>query len=77
MIAALEGPTSLTACSVHPGNCAQESSCEVREPWQRINASVREALSKISLADLAAPSRLATVISLHSLAVDTESAGSG
>jgi FeS assembly SUF system regulator len=76
MITALEGPISLTACSVHPGNCPQESSCDVREPWQQINAAVRDALSRISLADLAEPRGLSAVIPLHSLAVNLESTGS-
>ena len=52
MITALEGPIGLTECTLHPGNCAQEASCHVREPWQRINQAVREALARISLADL-------------------------
>ncbi|MDH3285884.1 MAG: SUF system Fe-S cluster assembly regulator [Acidobacteriota bacterium] len=52
MIAALEGPIGLTQCTVHPGVCAQELSCHVREPWQRINQVVRDALSRVTLADL-------------------------
>jgi FeS assembly SUF system regulator len=52
MIAALEGPIGLTECSAHPGQCVQESSCHVREPWQRINAAVRRALADVTLADL-------------------------
>ena len=55
MITALEGPIGLTECTVHPGECAQEPSCHVREPWQRINEVVRGALSDVSLADLAQP----------------------
>ena len=55
MIEALEGPIGLTECAVHPGECAQESSCGVREPWQRINAVVRSALTNVTLADLAQP----------------------
>ena len=55
MIAALEGPIGLTECSVHPGQCVQEASCHVREPWQRINAVVRGALGSVTLAELAAP----------------------
>ena len=55
MIEALEGPIGLTECTVHPGECAQESSCGVREPWQRINAVVRAALTGVTLADLAQP----------------------
>jgi FeS assembly SUF system regulator len=59
MITALEGPIGLTECTVHPGSCTQEPSCHVREPWQRINAVVREALGEVSLADLAQPPRRA------------------
>ena len=59
MIEALEGPIGLTECAVHPGECAQEPSCGVREPWQRINAVVRSALTGVTLADLAQPPRRA------------------
>ena len=55
MIAALDGPIGLTECTVHPGQCVQEASCHVREPWQRINDVVRRALSSVTLADLARP----------------------
>jgi FeS assembly SUF system regulator len=56
MITALEGPVGITECTLHPGVCAQESSCQVRDPWQRINSAVHAALEKITLADLANPS---------------------
>ena len=75
MISALEGPISLTACTVQPGACSQESSCDVREPWQRINDAVHSALTKISLADLAAPRAPGSLIPLHSLGVDLDSPG--
>ena len=55
MIAALDGPIGLTECAIHPGQCGQEASCHVREPWQRINAVVQHALSSVTLADLARP----------------------
>ncbi len=55
MITALDGPIGLTQCTIHPGECIQEASCHVREPWQRINTVMRDALSSISLADLACP----------------------
>jgi len=60
MITALEGPIGLTECTVHPGECAQEASCHVREPWRRINDVVRAALAEVSLADLAQPPRTPT-----------------
>lgn len=72
MIAVLEGPIHLTDCTLHAGACAQESSCGVREPWQRINAVVQQALERITLADLAAPGAAGSVIPLASLGVDPE-----
>ena len=55
MIGALEGPFGLTECATHPGTCPQESDCHVREPWQRINRVVYDALAHITLADLVGP----------------------
>ena len=55
MIAALEGPVGITECAIQPGACAQEPSCQVRDPWQRINGAVHAALAKITLADLGKP----------------------
>ena len=75
MITALEGPISLTECTVHPGACSQESSCDVRGPWQRINGAVHAALAKITLADLAAPQFPGSIVPLGSLDVDFKLTG--
>lgn len=53
ILQALEGPLALMECSAGPGHCGQESSCGVREPWQRINQTVRAALAGMTLAELA------------------------
>jgi FeS assembly SUF system regulator len=55
IIAAIEGPIALTECSDSTGLCGQEPQCSVRSNWQRINRAVREALEKVTLADLARP----------------------
>jgi FeS assembly SUF system regulator len=73
MITALEGPISLTECTVNPGACSQASSCDVREPWQRINAAVQSALEKVTLADLAAPRATGSLIPFHGLGVSPDS----
>ena len=66
MIAALEGPIGLTQCAAHPGQCVQEASCHVREPWQRINSVVRRALAEVTLADLVAhPPRFGDTLEIH------------
>jgi FeS assembly SUF system regulator len=70
IITALEGPIGLTECTVHPGQCVQESSCHVREPWQRINAVVREALARVTLADLATRPGGGRIVALSELGVD-------
>ena len=68
MIAALEGPIGLTECAAHPGQCVQEASCHVREPWQRINGVVRRALAEVTLADLVPPdSPAGDTIPIHAL----------
>ena len=55
LIDALEGPIALTECSAVAGLCSVEDSCAVRGNWQRINRVVRDALSQVTLADLAQP----------------------
>ncbi len=56
MISALDGPIAFTECIEDtPGVCSQESICQLRTNWQRINRVVRQALEGISLAELAHP----------------------
>lgn len=52
IIDALEGPVAITECSAEEGACTIEAYCRVGSAWQRINRSIREALTQITLADL-------------------------
>jgi FeS assembly SUF system regulator len=52
MIRVLEGPVALTDCAIGPELCEHETSCAVREPWQKINRVVERALADVTLADL-------------------------
>ena len=54
VIDALEGPVSITECSVADRRCEIEANCTVGSAWQRINVAIRSALTDISLADLQA-----------------------
>ena len=54
IIEALEGPMALTECQA-PGVCVQESFCSVKPNWLVINRTVRDALSKVTLADMTRP----------------------
>lgn len=54
VIDALEGPVSITECSVGHTNCDIEASCRVGSAWQRINRAIRRALDDVTLEDLQA-----------------------
>jgi FeS assembly SUF system regulator len=56
IIEALEGPMALTECQA-PGVCEQERFCAVKPNWLVINRTVRDALSDVTLADMARPMR--------------------
>lgn len=54
VIAAIEGPISLTECSGPPPElCEHERACPCRSSWQRINQVVRAALETLSIVDMA------------------------
>jgi FeS assembly SUF system regulator len=55
IVKALEGPITLMECTAGPGHCEVEARCTVSEPWHRINRAVHDALSRVTLADLARP----------------------
>jgi FeS assembly SUF system regulator len=57
VIAAIDGPISLTACvDGHYGGCDVESVCAVRGRWDLVNHAIHQALSHITLADMRAAS---------------------
>ena len=58
IVEAVDGPIAITQC-LHEGNhdCVLEASCVVRPHWPLINGRIREALSDVSLADVAAPAQ--------------------
>lgn len=68
IVHALEGPIALMECTAGPGHCEQESRCTVQEPWHRINRAVRDALARVTLADLARPLAGAPVLNVEPLA---------
>ncbi|HEX8705285.1 MAG TPA: SUF system Fe-S cluster assembly regulator [Myxococcaceae bacterium] len=58
IITALEGPVAITACVQHTEGeaaCELESVCRVRGHWQVINQAIQDALGRLTLADLCAP----------------------
>jgi len=57
VIQAMEGPMAVTQCNIGPGHCEQESSCQMRAPWHKINQVIIDLLSNISLADMLQPEK--------------------
>jgi FeS assembly SUF system regulator len=53
VIEAVDGPIALTACvDGAPGGCDVRGMCAVKGRWDLVNASIRQALGAISLADM-------------------------
>jgi FeS assembly SUF system regulator len=66
VIAAIEGPISLTECSARaPGLCELEGTCPSRSNWRRINEAVRGALEKLSIVDMTTPMPPSTMWPSH------------
>lgn len=53
ILAAMEGHLGLTECSTHNSHCSIESLCHIRNNWRSITHLVHDALTNITLADMA------------------------
>jgi FeS assembly SUF system regulator len=71
VIVAIDGPIALTACvDGGLGACEAEGVCAVRGRWDPVNEAIRQALSGITLADLAGPARRRPVTMLAQLVAE-------
>jgi FeS assembly SUF system regulator len=60
IVAAVEGPIAITECTGDaPVTCSIAAMCAVKSNWQTINRVVRDALSRITLAQMASPLAIA------------------
>lgn len=55
IIDVLEGPVSITECSVESHSCDLATVCGVGNAWQKINVAIRAGLSEITLQQLVQP----------------------
>ena len=60
MIVAIEGPIALTSCvdEADDDGCGIETLCPMHGHWARVNTAVRDALSGMTLADMALESTI-------------------
>jgi Rrf2 family protein len=52
VIRAIDGPMFFTACVTHKGDCDQLSKCNVKEPLAQVSESIRQVLTRITIADM-------------------------
>ena len=54
VIQAVDGPVTVTACSTEDHNCDQYSKCSIRDPLAKIKNRILDALTTVSVAEMAA-----------------------
>ena len=52
VIEAIEGPLAVTECTISPGSCDLEPTCQLSSQWQLLSVAVRKALAEVTLKDL-------------------------
>jgi FeS assembly SUF system regulator len=55
VVASIDGAIGMTQCSIHDPGCERQGFCPTRPHWQRINLAIGQALSAVTLADMANP----------------------
>jgi FeS assembly SUF system regulator len=58
IIVATDGPIAVTECAPEEpaaSDCTQEPWCPVRGSWQRLNDAIRDALERVTLAEMTCP----------------------
>ena len=52
VIRAIDGPTILTSCSTHGGDCDQAGRCNVRAPLRKIQQGILQLLDSITISEM-------------------------
>jgi Rrf2 family protein len=56
VIRAIDGPLFITSCITIHGTCDLHGTCTIKEPLRKVNDSIKDMLSGLSIADLVEPS---------------------
>jgi Rrf2 family protein len=56
VIRAIDGPLFITSCITIHGTCDLHGTCTIKEPLRKVNDSITDLLSDLSIADLIEPS---------------------
>jgi Rrf2 family protein len=55
VIRAIDGPLFITSCITIHGTCDLHGTCTIKEPLRKVNDSIKDMLSTLSVADLVEP----------------------
>ena len=66
VISAIDGPLSITSCVTHRGECYQTSTCTVREPLRRVNESILQVLSTVTISQMSEDPQGPALVELRS-----------
>ena len=55
VIRAIDGPLFITSCITIHGTCDLHGTCTIKEPLRKVNDSIKDLLSGLSIADLVEP----------------------
>lgn len=65
VVEAIDGPMSITSCTTSRGDCDYLPKCTVRDPLRRVNATVLQVLTKVTLSELAEEEPASPVVGLR------------
>lgn len=66
VINAIDGPLRITSCVTNRGECYQTQTCTVREPLRRVNDSILQVLSTVTISQMSEDGPAASFVELHS-----------
>ena len=69
VLTAIDGPVLITSCVTSHGNCDASERCSVKEPLQRVNESILNVLSMVTIAHLSEEKQETSLVGLKGLAV--------
>ena len=69
VLTAIDGPVLITSCVTSHGNCDATERCSVKEPLQRVNESILNVLSMVTIAHLSEEKQETSLVGLKGLVV--------
>ena len=69
VLTAIDGPVLITSCVTSHGNCDATERCSVKEPLQRVNESILNVLSTVTIAHLSEEKQETSLVGLKGLVV--------